>query len=385
MTTAPSASKFVYFFGGGKADGTADMNNLLGGKGAGLAEMTNLGIPVPPGFTITTEVCTAFYANGRNYPEGSRTQVRDGHRARREAASARKFGDPPDPLLVSRALRRPRVDARHDGHRPQPRPQRRHRRRAWRESPATRASPRTATAASCRCTATSCSASSRRRKTKSTRSRRSSRRRSTPAASTLDTELAGRRPQGARRRVQGRDQEAHRHATFPDDPWEQLWGADRRRLRLLGQPARRRPTAACTSIPDELGHRRQRAGDGLRQPGRRLRHRRRLHARPRRPASDASTASTWSTRRAKTWSPASARRSRSTRAKRDRRDVARRAHAGGLRRARPRLQKLESTTATCRTSSSPSRRASSGCCRPATASAPATAMVRIAVDMVKEG
>src|SRR5215217_1180519 len=100
MTTAPTASKLVYLFGGGKADGTADMRNLLGGKGAGLAEMTNLQIPVPPGFTITTEVCTAFYNNGRKYPEELETQVREGM-AFVENLLGRKFGDPVRPLLVS--------------------------------------------------------------------------------------------------------------------------------------------------------------------------------------------------------------------------------------------------------------------------------------------
>src|SRR3970040_1196515 len=96
QTTAP---KLVYRFGGGRADGTADMRNLLGGKGAGLAEMTNLQIPVPPGFTITTEVCTAFYANGRKYPEELETQVRQGM-AFVEGLLGRKFGDPERPLLV---------------------------------------------------------------------------------------------------------------------------------------------------------------------------------------------------------------------------------------------------------------------------------------------
>src|ERR1044071_6487817 len=100
MTSAPTASKLVYLFGGGKADGTADMRNLLGGKGAGLAEMTNLQIPVPPGFTITTEVCTAFYANGRKYPAELEQQVRDGM-AFVESLLDRKFGDPNKPLLVS--------------------------------------------------------------------------------------------------------------------------------------------------------------------------------------------------------------------------------------------------------------------------------------------
>ena len=62
------ASKRIYSFGGGSAEGDRNMKELLGGKGAGLAEMSNIGIPVPPGFTITTEVCTYYYDNGKKYP-----------------------------------------------------------------------------------------------------------------------------------------------------------------------------------------------------------------------------------------------------------------------------------------------------------------------------
>jgi len=75
---APSAARkgrWVYGFGGGKAEGRANMRNLLGGKGAGLAEMAHLGFPVPPGFTITTEVCTYFYQNGEAYPKDLKRQV----------------------------------------------------------------------------------------------------------------------------------------------------------------------------------------------------------------------------------------------------------------------------------------------------------------------
>ncbi len=102
MTTAQSttAQKHVYLFGEGKADGAADMRDLLGGKGAGLAEMTNLGVPVPPGFTITTEVCTAFYDRGRQYPPGLEDQVYDGV-AYVERLLGRKFGDAAKPLLFS--------------------------------------------------------------------------------------------------------------------------------------------------------------------------------------------------------------------------------------------------------------------------------------------
>src|SRR5947207_15226464 len=74
--TASAKSKWVYRFGNGKAEGRADMRNLLGGKGAGLAEMANLGLPVPPGFTITTEVCTHYYANGKTYPKDLEREVK---------------------------------------------------------------------------------------------------------------------------------------------------------------------------------------------------------------------------------------------------------------------------------------------------------------------
>jgi len=92
--------KYVYYFGGKQADGKGDMKNLLGGKGAGLAEMTNLGIPVPPGFTITTEVCTAFYENDRKWPEGLEEQIRENLKRLEEEMGA-KFADPDNPLLLS--------------------------------------------------------------------------------------------------------------------------------------------------------------------------------------------------------------------------------------------------------------------------------------------
>jgi len=95
-----SAKRYVYFFGSGKADGKAEMKNLLGGKGANLAEMTNLAIPVPAGFTITTEVCTLYYKNNRKYPKELAGQV-DAALARVEKIMGKKFGDPDNPLLVS--------------------------------------------------------------------------------------------------------------------------------------------------------------------------------------------------------------------------------------------------------------------------------------------
>jgi len=93
-------SKYVYFFGSGKAEGRADMKELLGGKGANLAEMTNIGLPVPAGFTLTTEVCTYYYDHDRTYPPELKAEVTDAMR-RTEAAMSAKFGDPKNPLLVS--------------------------------------------------------------------------------------------------------------------------------------------------------------------------------------------------------------------------------------------------------------------------------------------
>lgn len=94
------SDKMVYFFGGGAADGRADMKNLLGGKGANLAEMANLGIPVPAGFTITTEVCTHYYEAGRSYPAGLEAEVAAAL-AKVEEVMGATFGDPDNPLLVS--------------------------------------------------------------------------------------------------------------------------------------------------------------------------------------------------------------------------------------------------------------------------------------------
>jgi pyruvate,orthophosphate dikinase len=94
------AEKYVYFFGNGKAEGRADMKNLLGGKGANLAEMTSIGLPVPPGFTISTDVCTYYYANGETYPTSLNDEV-EANLKQVEAIMDRVFGDAANPLLVS--------------------------------------------------------------------------------------------------------------------------------------------------------------------------------------------------------------------------------------------------------------------------------------------
>src|ERR1041385_917530 len=95
----PSVERFVYFFGQGRADGTAAMRDILGGKGAGLAEMANIGLPVPPGFTISAKLCLRYLADG-SFPEELREEV-GRHLKKLEQATEKKFGDPAQPLLVS--------------------------------------------------------------------------------------------------------------------------------------------------------------------------------------------------------------------------------------------------------------------------------------------
>ena len=93
-------TKWVYFFGAGKAEGDGEWRDLLGGKGAGLAEMTKIGLPVPAGFTISTEACDYFYKNGKKYPAELKKQVKD-NVAKLEKVTRKKLGDPKNPLLVS--------------------------------------------------------------------------------------------------------------------------------------------------------------------------------------------------------------------------------------------------------------------------------------------
>src|SRR5882724_8641477 len=97
---AQAGSKWVFTFGDGKAEGKAGLRDLLGGKGANLAEMANLGLPVPPGFTIPTSVCTYFYAHEKSYPKELKTQVEKAldHVGK---LTGKSFGDSRNPLLVS--------------------------------------------------------------------------------------------------------------------------------------------------------------------------------------------------------------------------------------------------------------------------------------------
>ncbi len=120
--------RWVYAFGGGIADGDASMKDLLGGKGANLAEMSALGLPVPPGFTITTEACVHYYSHDSAYPAALKDQVLAGL-ATVEKLTGKKFGDAALPLLVSVRSGLPAASMpRHDGYRAEPRPQRRDRR-----------------------------------------------------------------------------------------------------------------------------------------------------------------------------------------------------------------------------------------------------------------
>src|SRR5207237_5109389 len=97
---SPRGQKHVYFFGAGKADGNRNMKDLLGGKGSGLAEMTNAGLPVPPGFTISTEVCNLYYEKNRRIPSNIDAEIA-GHLKRLEQVAGATLGSTTNPLLVS--------------------------------------------------------------------------------------------------------------------------------------------------------------------------------------------------------------------------------------------------------------------------------------------
>ena len=105
------AVKRVYFFGNGKAEGGAHMKDLLGGKGANLADMTPVPLPVPPGFTITTETCGDYNDLGQKLPAGLMDEVK-ANLARVEKATGKKFGDPGNPLLVAVPIGRARCPCR---------------------------------------------------------------------------------------------------------------------------------------------------------------------------------------------------------------------------------------------------------------------------------
>ncbi len=124
MRAHEAAKRYIYAWGDGLAEGNGKMKDLLGGKGAGLAEMTLAGLPTPPGFTITTEACNDYFASGRELPAGLWDDVL-GAMKEVEQRSGKGFGDPAEPAPRLGPLGGQVLDARHDGHGPQPRPQRR--------------------------------------------------------------------------------------------------------------------------------------------------------------------------------------------------------------------------------------------------------------------
>ena len=144
-------TQYVYFFGGGKADGNGRMKDVLGGKGAGLAEMTNAGLPVPPGFTIQTEACRE-YMRGKLSPQIDAEMLCRPRAARKAARTEARRGRQSAAGL--RPLRRKVLHARHDGHHSQPRPQRQGRRSLSPSSAIIPALLMTPIAASSRCSAT---------------------------------------------------------------------------------------------------------------------------------------------------------------------------------------------------------------------------------------
>ena len=253
------------------------MKNLLGGKGANLAEMANIGLPVPAGFTITTEVCTEFYAGGKKLPKALDAEIRALDRAawRRSWAPSSAIAEPAAGLVP---LGRARLDAGHDGHDPEPRPQRQDRRRPGREvrQRALRLGQLPPL----------------RRDVRRRRARPEAREQGGPRSVRRDPARPRRRQRGVKldselpadalkelvaefkaeikKRI-GKD--------FPDDPVRAAGGRHQGRVPVVEERPRHRLPPAVRH-PGRVGHGRQRPGDGVRQHGRRLGDRRRLHARP---------------------------------------------------------------------------------------------------------
>ena len=263
-------AKWVYSFGNGTAEGRAEMRDLLGGKGANLAEMSSLGLPVPPGFTVTTELCTYYYANKETYPSELKDEVEKALAAVEKTVGA-GFGDANNPLLVSvRSGARASMPGMMDtvlnlG-----------------------LNDRTVLGLS-----------------KSSGDERfawDSYRRFIQMYSNVVLDVGHHYFEEALE-LRKEDLGVHMDTDLKADDWRAVVaeykkivekrtgkplpagaaraavGRDRRGVRLVDEPARHHLSPAARDSR-ELGHRGQRAGDGVRQHGRRLRHRRRLHARP---------------------------------------------------------------------------------------------------------
>ena len=278
--TAPSATterahqaakRYIYAWGGGRAEGDATMRDLLGGKGAGLAEMTNAGLPVPPGFTITTEACNDYFAAGEQLPTGLWEDVLEAVRAV-ENETGKGFGNAGQPAPRERPLGRQVQHAGHDGHGPQPRPQRGHAARPHR--PDRQRALRLGRLPALHPDVRAHRHGRRRRALRPRPRRRQARPRgrawtptSTPA--TCATSAAAYRDDRAR---------GHR-PRVPGGPLRAARPGHQGRLRLVVRQARPRLPREPEDRP-RPGHRGQRRDHGLRQHGRRLGHRRGLHARP---------------------------------------------------------------------------------------------------------
>ena len=262
-------TKYVYDF----SEGNKDMKDLLGGKGANLAEMTNMGLPVPPGFTITTEACLTFLRRGRRARRDAATRPASTC-STLEDAMGKTPRRPRRPAARERALGREVLDARDDGHGPQPRAQRRvgegprdadRRRRAVRARRLPPVHPDVRQDRHGR--------AGRRLRGRARRGEGSAK-----GASAQDTDLDAEDLAAADRPVQGDLPRAHRRG-LPAGPQGAAAAGDRRGVPQLERQARDRLPAA-EQDQRRPRHRGERAVDGVRQPRRRLRHRRGVHARP---------------------------------------------------------------------------------------------------------
>ena len=269
---APAARKFVYFFGSGKAEGNRHMKDTLGGKGSGLAEMTNAGLPVPPGFTISTAACNLYYELGGKVPAGRRHRDRRRTSSSLEKAAGATLGSTENPLLVSVRSGAKFSMPGHDGHHPEPRPERRGGRGAeaphverpvrLRQLPPIHADVRLGGAGDPEVARSS---------TSSTPSRRPRACRSTRISTRLRCARSSRRYKAVVRKHSGKPLPAGSERAAED-------GAQRR-VPLVEQPARE-GVSPHLRHPGLDRHRRQRADDGVRQHRRPVGHRRGLHAQP---------------------------------------------------------------------------------------------------------
>ena len=367
---AAGSGRHIYFFGEGRADGNGAMRDVLGGKGAGPRRDDQRRRAGAARLHDHHRRVPLVLRARRRAAAGIRGRSRRAALERLEQLMGKRLGDPDGSAAGVGALGRQVLDARHDGHHPQPRAQRPLGARAWRAAPATRASPGTATGASSRCSARWCMGLEKREFEQRIEALKHRRRVKTDTD--LDRAAISRRWSRSSRRWCARAPAATSRRTRSSS-WR--WRA----TRCSARGTTTAPIYYRTPEPDPRRprHRGQRAGDGVRQPGRDLGHRRGLHAQSghrREPL----------LRRVPHQRAGRGRGGRRAHAAADRR-------AGATRCPRPTAscarspRGSRSTTATCRTSSSRSRKARCSCCRPATASAPRRPRCAIAVDMVGEG